>query len=94
MTNNTPGSERTPKGTSTDDWQPWQNFLMGFLVGALLSFVGLSISMDMTHTALADVSLVMGVSAIALPFCLGGLGLMFKQTFLKALSNLMNLLPY
>lgn len=74
--------------------EPWQNFTMGFSFGAILSFVGLSISMDMTHTALADVSLFQWGSAIALPFLLGILSLLFKNPFVKALSTVMSLLPY
>ena len=78
----------------SDDFKPWQNFSIAFLAGALLSFVGLSISMEMTSTPLGDVSGVQWLGAIALPFLLGTLAVTFKQPFLDALDAMMRLLPY
>ncbi|MFK8182239.1 MAG: hypothetical protein AB8B99_02610 [Phormidesmis sp.] len=77
-----------------DDLAPWQNFGIGFSTGALLSFVAFSISIDMTHTALADVGLGMWVGAIALPLSLGILSILFKQPFINALDTVMRVLPY
>lgn len=74
--------------------KPWQNFLIAFLFGALLSFVGLSISMSMTHTALASVSWLQWMCAIALPLLLGLFAVIFKEPFVNALGLFMQVLPY
>ena len=79
---------------ANDELRPWQNFMIAFSFGALFSFVGLSISMDMTHTALADVSFLQWSGAIALPFFLGLLAIIFKEPFVDTLNALMQVLPY
>lgn len=81
-------------GDLADDLSPWQNFGFGFITGALLAFVGFSISIDMTHTALSDVGWGMWVGAIALPLLLGTLSILLKQPFIKALDTVMRVLPY
>ena len=79
---------------ASNELKPWQNLMIAFSFGALLSFVGLSISMDMTHMALMNVSLLQWAGAIALPFLLGLLAVIFKEPFVNALNGLMQLLPY
>ena len=71
-----------------------QSFLIGLFVGALMSFVGLSISMEMTGTAIADVSWVQWVGAITFPCLLGILSTVFRDPFVDALFAIMRVLPY
>jgi len=92
-------SERASNDSSVEleakgDSKPWQNFTIAFFFGALLSYVGLSISMDMTHTALASVSLFQWSGAIAFPVLLGLLAVFLKDPFLRALETAVRLLPY
>ncbi|MBE9062109.1 hypothetical protein [cf. Phormidesmis sp. LEGE 11477] len=62
--------------------------------GGLLSFVSVALSVEMTQTAIADLSPVAVGTAISLPFIFGLLGFKFKQPFLDALSATMNSLPF
>ena len=78
----------------SDEFKPWQSFSIAFLAGALLAFVGLSISMEMTGMPLGEVSGIQWAGAATLPFLLGTLAAVFKEPFLSALDAVMGLLPY
>ncbi len=86
------------QGSSVSDQIPalsaWQISLICAAAGGLLAFVGITLSMAQTHTALNELSRIELGSAIAMPFVLGALGFKFKQPFLNALGAVMNSLPY
>ena len=71
-----------------------QMLVLGAAAGGLLSFVGVALSIEMTHTAPAELSQVTVGTAIAIPFISGILAYRLKQPFLDALGAIMNSLPY
>ncbi|EDX87303.1 hypothetical protein S7335_5011 [Synechococcus sp. PCC 7335] len=71
-----------------------QMFVLSAITGGLLSFASIALSMQMTQTAITDLSPVTVGIALAMPFVFGALGFKFKQPFLDALSAMMNSLPY
>lgn len=89
-----PDPQRNALTAQTSTLTNRQMFVLGGVAGGLLSFAGVALSMEMTQTALADLSPVTIGIAIFIPFVFGILSFKFKQPFLDALSAMMNSLPY
>ena len=86
-----PGITLPPQASTLTNWQM---FGLGAAAGGLLSFAGIALSIEMTQTAITDLSSVTVGIAIVIPLVFGTLGFKFKQPFLDALSTIMNTLPY
>ncbi|MDB9527977.1 hypothetical protein PN498_18430 [Oscillatoria sp. CS-180] len=66
-----------------------QNFLAGAFLSGLPIFVYLVLSLEMTHTSVAEVGWVTLGSAIALPVFVGCLAALLPKTIIKALSEML-----